>query len=473
MQLRPYQQQLISDTVQSIRQGYKAPLVQSPTGSGKTVIFSFIAQGAVKKGNRVLILTHRREILQQTVDKLNAFGIHPGTITAGQPITDNPVQVAMIGTIARKLGSLTPPDLIIIDECQHAIAPSWSKVINYFTCIKIGFTATPELLSGEGLNKIFDTLITGPSTRQLVETGYLSNPRIFCGPDSDIKIKITKGDYDKEQQTAVYTRPTIIGSVLEHYKQYLDGKPVVCFCASIKHCHFMEDVFIQAGYRAATIKGGMSKTDRDNLITGLKDGSLQVLCSCDVISEGVDIPVIAGVILLRKTQSLALYFQQVGRALRVYPGKTEAIILDHVGNVRIHGHALADREWSLAAKCRAKRQAVTMPVISVCPACTAVWEGTPLLCPDCGYNLQEDRDRKEGRKPPREIEGILREVMPGQDVSLLLDRVLKLQALDKGKRQKAMLSELYRRGDCMEIRAMARALDYKQGWVEAVRKRLR
>ncbi len=482
MKLRDYQEDIVREVVKAYKQGYKAPLVVAPTGSGKTIIFAFIATGAIKKGKRVLILTHRREILQQTMSKLFDFGVQAGQIASGRPMTDELIQVAMVGTIVRRLDSIIPPDLIIVDESHHSISNTWSKTINHFpNALRLGLTATPERLDGSGLIEIFDTMIMGPHLVDLVKSGNLSYPKIYSAPAELLpkKVKITRGDYDSKEATKAMKKRVVVGSVIQHYKQYLNGLPTVCFCVSIEHCQIMEDEFKAAGFRSQTIHGKMNRADREASIKGLETGEVQVLCSCDVISEGVDVPVIAGAILLRRTKSLGLYLQQIGRALRPYPGKTQAIILDHSGVVQDHGHVLNIRDWSLMAKKRNKRDKDDMkpPEVSVCPKCSGVWPGLPKLCPDCGYNLQEDRDRAEGRKPPKEIEGILREVLPedtpdGQ-MQALIDQALKIQQMTPGDRQKAMMSNLYKYGKTDRNKGLATALGYHKNWTETVYHRLR
>ena len=483
LKLRDYQEDIMKDTVSAIKQdNYKAPVVVAPTGSGKTILFSFMATGAVRKGKRVLILVHRREILQQTMAKLFQFGVQAGQIASGHPMTDELIQVAMVGTMVRRLDSILPPDLIIIDECHHAVSPTWKKVIDHFgDVLRVGYTATPERMDGSGMIEVFDSMIMGPKIRELVESGNLSYPRMYCGPNvqKKTKMKVTRGDYDKKEQTKERTKRVVLGSVIEHYRKYLNGLPTVCFCVSIEHCHIMEDEFNAAGYRARTVHGQMSKLDREAAIGGLSTGEVQVLCSCDVISEGVDVPVIAGAILLRRTKSLGLYLQQVGRALRPYPGKTEAIILDHAGCIHEHGHVLAERDWSLHAKKRNQRGKGenAAPETSVCPACSGVWPGKPLKCPSCGYDLQAERDKLEGRKPPKEIEGILKEVLPeGTDeaqINALTSQVLRMQQLSPKDKQKAMMSNLYRYGDTDRTKGLATALGYQKNWTETVYKRLR
>lgn len=483
IQLRDYQQDIIRETVKSIHEyKYQAPLVVAPTGSGKTIIFAHIATNAEKKGKRVLILVHRREILQQTMEKLYMFGVQAGQIASGHPMTPELIQVAMVSTLARRLDSIIPPDLIITDEAHHSTAGSWKKIQEKFQeVLRIGFTATPERLDGAGLIECFDTMVQGPTIRSLVESGHLSMPRMFCGPNvqQKVKIKVKMGDYDKGEQTKKMTERLIIGNVIDHYREKLNGLPTVCFCVSIEHCHVMEEEFRAAGFRSRTVHGKMTKTDRDAAIRGLGTGEVQILCSCDVISEGVDVPVIAGAILLRRTKSLALYLQQVGRALRPYPGKEEAIILDHAGNFHEHGHVLAKREWTLVAKKRSKREKdeLQAPTITVCPACGGVFPGLPKVCQDCGEDLQAARDAAAGRKPPKEIAGILREVMPADtsesELAALVGQAIKIQRMDPAERQKAMISNLYKYGDDARVRGMSRVLGYHNNWTETVYRRLR
>jgi superfamily II DNA or RNA helicase len=482
IQLRDYQEDIIRDVVARLKaDGYTAPLVVAPTGSGKTIMFAHIATGAEAKGKRVMILVHRREILQQTMEKLFAFGVQAGQIASGQPMTPELVQVAMVSTLVRRLESIPPPDLIIIDEAHHAVAGSWKKVQDRFPdVLRIGFTATPERLSGEGLIEVFDTMVLGPSSKWMVDNGHLSLPRMFCGPNVQAKpkMKVKMGDYDKKEQTKKMKERLIVGSVIQHYIQHLNGLPTVCFCVSIDHCEFMESEFQAAGFRARTVHGSMTKADRDAAIGGLATGEVQVLCSCDVISEGVDVPVIAGAILLRRTKSLGLYLQQVGRALRPYPGKDHAIILDHAGCIHEHGHVLDPRNWTLAAKKRSQREKEEMPqpVITVCPGCSGVWPGMPRVCPDCGYDLQAARDAAEGRKPPKEIAGILTEALPAdttkEELDALVAQTMRIQRMEPAARQKAMISNLHKYGADARTKGMAAALGYNKHWTETVYKRI-
>jgi superfamily II DNA or RNA helicase len=197
MKLYPYQEKIIDQIRKALYEKYKSILIVLPTGGGKTLIFSSIAKKASDKGNRILILTHRKEILEQTLAKLYLFGIIAGQVASGKPMTRDLIQVAMIQTAVHRLGIMKKPDLIIIDECHHANANTWTKTINYFGNIpRLGFSATPEDPSGAGLIKMFEYMIEGPTINQLVKEDYLSYPVMFS-PEKEHtqKFHIKRGDF--------------------------------------------------------------------------------------------------------------------------------------------------------------------------------------------------------------------------------------------------------------------------------------
>lgn len=479
LELHQFQKQIIYDTKKTMSEGATAPLIVSPTGSGKTIIFSHIAQGAMKKDKRVLILTHRKEILRQTLSKLFGFGVQSGQIVSGMPMTRDKCQVAMIGTLVNRVDKIKRPDLIIIDECHHAVANQWKKVINFFSDVpRLGFTATPERADGTGLIDVFDTMIKGPSLAQLVADGFLSYPVMYKPPhEITQKFHIKRGDFDKDEQQQAMTKKTIIGDVLEHYRRYLDHQPVVCYCVSLEHCRIMTQVFKDAGYRAEMVWGNMNEKDRDRAIYGLADGSIEIVTSCDVISEGVDIPVMAGCIMLRRTTSLSLYLQQAGRALRIYPGKDRAVILDHSGNYYIHGHILADRDWSLDHGKRNHKKDKP-PTTTGCPKCSGVWPGTPRICPGilpsgerCGFQFSTNPNiAGQQRKTPHQIAGELVAALPGDVSDLKVNDLAKfvnqMQSVDPKLRQKAMISKAFQLSNKGEIQALSQAVGYKPGWTD-------
>jgi len=465
MTLRPYQTEIISEIRDSMRQGNKSILTVAPTGSGKTAMFASIAKGAESKNSRVMILVHRREILEQTLSALFRLGITSGQVMSGRQATQDTIQTAMVGSLVRRLDTMRRPDLIIVDECHHALEDnSWGTILRYWSDVpRLGFTATPERADGRGLVETFSNMILGPSISDLVADGFLAPPVLYRPPvEITAQYHVKRGDFDTAEQGKVMSGRKIVGDVIEHYREHLNGLPVVVFCVSIEHSRLMAEQFSRAGFVARVVWGNMPKADREAAIKGLADGSVQVVTSCDVISEGVDIPVMAGAILLRRTASLALYLQQAGRALRMYPGKTRAVILDHAGNYALHGHVLADRNWTLDAGTRAERKE-RPPMTVTCPRCYGVWPGQPRTCPACGFNFatapaRDDREIKmvAGKLVEAGLEGPEAERMAG-----VYARAMAAQGKE---RQKILLGAAYNAVDKRTVDQLAQLAGYNPNW---------
>ena len=442
MELRPYQAQAVSGLRNALRTADSALLVM-PTGAGKTVVFTEIARLATEKNKTVFVLVHRRELINQASDKLTKAGVEHGIIAAGFDRSNHSVQVCSVQTLVRRLSTVTTaPDLIIIDEAHHSVAGSWDKIIGHFNNAKIvGVTATPSRLDGRGLGSHFSTLVQGPYVAQLVDSGFLSPHKVFAPP---LKVDLTSvktraGDYANDQLSEAMDRPSIVGDAIAHYRRLADGLPAIAFCCSIAHATSVCQSFQAAGYRAKLVTGNMKMEERDDAISGLADGRTQILCSVDVVSEGTDVPAVSAAILLRPTQSEALYLQQVGRILRPQPGKI-AIVLDHVGSTIKHGFVDDRRIWSLNAKKR-KRTDEPAPSVRQCPKCFAAFK-PQAICPCCGYEFPV--------KPKRQLtqrEGELRE-MRRQD------------AIERRKKRK----EQGRARTLPELLALADRKGYKRGW---------
>lgn len=370
--------------------GVRSALYVLPTGGGKTATFSFVAQSASLRGNRVVILVHRQELLLQASQALTKFGVAHGLIAAGQPIIDALVQVASVQTIVRRLDSIPAPDLVIVDEAHHAAAKSYRAILSKFPRARIlGVTATPVRGDGSGFGDIFQTMIEGPTIAQLIAQGFLVAPTVFAPPVGVDLTGVHKrgGDYDKGELNKRIDRPAITGSAVEHYNRLAPGEPAIAFCVSIDNAEHVAAGFRAAGYKAVRVDGKMDDQARRAAIAGLGDGSIDILTSADLIGEGVDVPRCSVAILLRPTYSTALYLQQVGRALRPHPGKTRALILDHVGNTMRHGFPDDDRTWTLAGDRdrRAHAEDEIKVRVAQCPACYFVYEYGPPKCPKCSH----------------------------------------------------------------------------------------
>lgn len=452
--LRPYQQQAVDGIRDSYRQGNKSPLLVLPTGGGKTIVFTYIAANASARGKRVLVLVHRIELMRQTSEKLHNFGVDHGLINPlFTPQYWKSVQVASVQTLVRRLNKLAaaPPDLIIVDEAHHATAGTWRTIIEaYPNALVLGVTATPCRGDGTGLGKdaggMFDDLIIGPQITDLINDGFLVSPKVYA-PLEQIDLtglRTRMGDYVKEDVERAVDKPKITGHAVDHYRRLCPGAPAVAFCVSIAHAEHVAEEFKSAGFRAVALDGSHDDDYRKRILKALATGEVQVVTSCDLISEGTDIPAIGAAILLRPTQSLGLYLQQVGRALRTCEGKEQAIILDHVGNVITHGMPDDYRAWSLDGTEKRARGAKSEPTIRVnqCDNCFAVFAPAP-ACPQCGH-VKHVQDRA-----PEQVDGDLKEVSAA-DAALI-------------RRQKA--AEVAKARSREDLEAIAKARGYKPGWV--------
>jgi superfamily II DNA or RNA helicase len=382
MNLRPYQQQLITDIRLQYQLGHRKVLAVLPTGGGKTVCFSYIAEQAAKKGNRVLVLVHRQELLDQASRSMT---VPHGRISAGKAMDlSHVVQVASVQTVARRL-HLLPRDffqLLVVDEAHHTTAGTWAKVIEHFSQAKLlGVTATPIRGDGRGLGEHYQSMVEGPTAQQLTDDGFLAAAKVLAPPGFDSAgLRKRMGDFDTKQ--AEQRVGTIMGDCLGHYRKHLSGQTAIAFCCSVAHAEAVAHLFQSAGIAAASIDGSMDAGTRRELLSDLGTGRLKVLTSCALIGEGVDVPSVGGCILLRPTASVALHLQMIGRCLRPQPGK-RAVVLDHVGNTLRLGHHLEPREWTLDGLRKRDRDAA--PSVKVCPTCFATSISTAQVCRECGH----------------------------------------------------------------------------------------
>ena len=450
MQLRSYQIKAIDSLRYSFNtKGKKSPLLVMPTGAGKTVVFAAISKAISDNEKNVLILVHRRELIDQASKKLKAIGVNHGVIAAKYKESTNNIQIASVQTLVRRLVKNTfNPNYIIIDEAHHAAAGSWRKIIEHFKdAYKIGCTATPIRLDGRGLADYFDDLVKGPGVAKLIKDKYLAPYKVFAPPlkiNLD-RVKTLGGDYQKKELEKQIDTVDIIGDAVQQYKKHADGLPAIAFCISIKHATDVCNKFKDAGYKAAIVHGEMKVDDRDKAIKGLGNGKIQILTSVDVISEGTDVPDVSAAILLRPTKSEGLYLQQVGRVLRPKEGKT-AIILDHVNSTRTHGFVDDIREWSLHSQKKKKKKGEVAPHVETCKKCFATYKPQP-TCPVCGYEA-ENRERFI-----KQEEGELEELKR------------KEQAETEKQQQRVLIGSAK---TIEELEMVAKILGYKKGWAYKV-----
>tara|TARA_R110000772_G_scaffold4094_3_gene14457 strand:+ start:422 stop:1915 length:1494 start_codon:yes stop_codon:yes gene_type:complete len=395
-QLRDYQTSLLGSLRDAYRQGYRRILVQAATGSGKTVVASEIIRGCEARGTHCAFVAHRREIVHQTSETLDKFGVRHGIVMAGELPTTKFVQVCSVQTLASwmKRGKIKPfwhGGLLIIDECHRSLAKSYTDLLSPDTLL-IGLSATPARSDGAGLGEIYDCMVQAPTIRQLIADGHLVQPKYFApsAPDLD-GIKMQGGDYAQGDLASRADRPKLVGDIVENWCRLAEGRKTVVFATNVKHSVHICDAFLAAGINAAHLDGSTTREDREKILSDFRNGIIQVLCNCQVLVEGWDQPDVACCVVARPTKSVSMYLQMVGRVLRPAEGKTDTLVLDHAGIVHEHGFVEEFEDWSLEGTAtvnreKAAREKKTAKEIN-CPKCSAAWVGSR-TCPACGYTLE-------------------------------------------------------------------------------------
>lgn len=404
IKLRPYQEKAIHETRRMILAGKKKFVFCSPTGSGKTYTFSFIVKSAIDKGKRVLILTHRIELLTQAGGSLANLGLNPVKIEAGKKIGyfSKNLYTAMIETINRRMNKLEyinfvqSLDLIIIDECHFGNFDKFFAQISPNTVV-IGFTATPHREKNQiALDKFYEGLVEVISIPELIEQGYLSTPKHY-GVKLDLSSVAKRGnDYDSESLGNFMNETKVYEGVIQNYKTICPDTKSIAFCPNVKSSEKLRDELIEADLNARHLDATMSKKDRVKILEWFKNTSDAILCNVGILTTGFDEPTIETVILYSATKSLPLYLQMVGRGSRVIPNvKGSFNILDFGNNYIEHDFWDAEREWSLKKKKKKKEGA---PPMKECKECGALLYASVMQCPHCDYIFPKPERTEEERE---------------------------------------------------------------------------
>ena len=327
---------------------HKRVLFQMPTGTGKTTVFSEIVRKAKNKNKSVLLVVHRIELVEQIKDRLMAFGVDAGIISADiTPEPNKMIQVATIQTLSKR--TYPPAEIIIIDECHHAKAATYKKLWEiYPKAYFLGVTATPVRLNGDGFSDLFDILIPlGKLSFFIQEKHLVSIKHRVCGVPNLKDVKQVLRDYDLKMLKNVMLDNSIMANLVESYKKFANGKKTIIFAVDIEHSESIVERYNKAGIPAVHIDSRTPKKERKEILEKFKKGKIKILSNVDIVSEGFDVPDCEVVQLARPTKSLVLYLQQVGRCMRPTEGKEFGIVLDNAGLWLEHGLSYIDREWSL------------------------------------------------------------------------------------------------------------------------------
>lgn len=454
--LYPYQDNAISQLSEGFTYHLRQLLVM-PTGSGKTVVFSEIIRRAISRSKVVLVLTDRKELHKQSVGATKRLGLTCCEINDKNKtlIPDAKLFIGMVETVARRIESIRNLkfDLIIIDEAHKG---NFFKILDVFdTTRTLGCTATPI---NKRLHLYYTNLIQPIDTPELITESFLSPCKAFQMVDDFSDLEIKGNEYTDESLYRHYHKAKLYAGLLQEYKKHLYLKKTIVFCVNVKHTEETYNLFRSNGLPVYYVHSEMPDDKRDEQIKKFEVDPTGIMINCGILTTGYDHPPIIGVIVYRKTMSLALWIQ-MHRGSRIYRDKAHFICLDFGKNHEEHGLWSQPRQWTLTPPKKNKKLGAAP--IKKCIECEAIIPASATRCEFCGHEYTKEEMKLK--------DGIMKEVVPhdlqGHRMSqLAVDQLAKLQ---QSKRYKSgFIWRVVRSKGEESIRAYAAKMGYKRGWIE-------
>jgi DNA repair protein RadD len=399
MQLRPYQLTVLPRLRALFASGVRAVMLESPVGSGKTVISAYFVESAVTKGSRVAFFAHRRELINQTYNKLLEAGVSDVAVMMSNDKRRNEdaqVQVWSVDTFRARykpeqVGRWPAFDILIIDEAHRSCSDTYRAIIAHYRgsgSMVLGLSATPTRTDGRGLGDMYQHLEVVSKPSQLIQDGFIVEPTVYSTGRPDLTgIKKTAGDYNSAQLEERVSDRKLVGAIVPHWRRHADGMKTIVFAAGVNHSKLIVDEFRLAGVAAEHLDGNTPANERDHIFAKLEAGLLTVISNCDITTEGWDMPCVKCAILARPTASTRVFVQQVGRVMRPFQGQ-KPIILDHAGNCFYHGLPQEDRDYSLSNSKPPKEKRLK---VRMCLECGAVMLPGVAVCPACGEAMVSEK----------------------------------------------------------------------------------
>lgn len=389
-ELHPHQADALDQLRCSLRAGSRRPVLQAPTGFGKTVVAAHIVHGVRQRGKRIAFCVPTLGLVDQTFERFVANGIPAGdmgVIQADHPWRRPaaPVQIATAQTLNRR--TFPEVDVVVVDEChvRFDVYERWMQACPQVTFV--GLSATPW---SKGLGQQYDDLIQSISLADLIERGYLSPFRVFAPSKPDLKgVRTVAGDYHEGDLAERCNKAELVADIVKTWLDKAEGRPTLCFATGRDHARALHDRFEAHGVPVAYVDANTPRDEREEIGRQLGTGAIKVACNIGTLTTGIDWDVRC-LILARPTKSKILYCQIIGRALRTADGKVDALILDHSDTTErlgfvtdIHVDELDDGTKPKQAEAVAKEA----PLPRCCPSCAALMPAASKTCSECGHGF--------------------------------------------------------------------------------------
>jgi len=445
--LRDYQEAAINSLRSSLASGNRRVILQMPTGAGKTATAAAIIRSALGNGKRIIFTVPALSLIEQTIESFKRDGIYDiGVIQGIHELTDRsqPVQICSVQTLSRRF--LPQADLVLIDEA-HVVFKLYDRWFNdpeWKNIPIIGLTATPWT---KGLGKLYQDLVIGTTTQQLIDSNFLSPFRVFAPTHPDLEdLKTVAGDYDLDGLDKAMNKTQLTADIVQTWLEKGESRPTLCFAVNRAHAANISDAFNKAGIRSGYMDGMTPVEEREEMFASFRDGQYKILCNVGVLTTGVDLPLVSCLILARPTKSEILFTQIMGRGLRVSDGKADLLVLDHSDTTQrlgfvtdIHHDQLDDGTKRVSSGSRDKDDE---PLPKECPSCTYLRPAKVKVCPNCGFE-------------PKPLSGV--RIVEGE--------LKEVKGKGKNKTYEGVISEYDQREKFFrELIGIAKEKRYKQGW---------
>lgn len=448
-ELRPIQSQAVERLRGSLRAGHRRPIIQAPTGYGKSLVASSIIEGALSKNNRIVMVCPAVVLIDQLVEMLWDQGIRDvGVIQANHHMTDwsRPIQIASVQTLMRR--GLPEATIGIVDECHRFFDwyATWFSNPDWANKPIIGLSATPWT---RGLGKYYDDLIIVATTQQLIAQGLLANFRVFSPSHPDLSsVRTVAGDYHEGDLSKAMDQSPLVADVIETWLSRGEDRPTFVFAVDCAHAQHLQKRFEDVGIAAGYIDAYTPSDERAAVKRKFHDGTIKIVCNVGCLTTGVDWDVRC-ISLCRPTKSEMLFVQMIGRSLRTAPGKKDALILDH-SDTHLRLGFVTDIQHEHLDDGRVRQQAKPKAALpKECPKCAFLKPpGTQGGCPNCGFKPEPVCTVVNGAGELAELNG---------------DDILRIKAKQKRKK-----SDGWTMADkakfFAELKAYGIGRGYKSGW---------